>query len=256
MTEESKKIVSNLVLFSIGITAGIIASSFPRLLPFLSQSSDVVALELFTTKFYLVALIFSLMIGVAMIWMYQGTSEHTKNLFLSALALPAVLSGGINMSSVSTSAEQQMSMLNSQTQLLKEELKKNNPIETFKLDIKSLKSVPLSFIPELFGISTAYAGDPATMFDTEQSSKGSVQFNVQNLKKNFFLSYGEASSREEIISQLEVLRGKGIVSVTPLEINGKFIILGNEPQTEANAIVQAIELKKAKQITAKVVEIK
>ena len=255
MTAQDKKTVSNLVLFSIGITAGIIASSFPRLLPFLSQSSDVVSLELFTTKFYIVAAIFSLMIGVAMIWMYQGTTEHTKNLFLSALALPAVLSGGINMSSVSNNAEQQMSKLNSQTQLLKEQLQKNNPIETFKLDLKALKPVPLSFIPELLGISTAHAAEPSPLFNIEQSSKDSVQFDVQNLKRNFLLSYGEASSQEEIVRQLEVLRGKGVVNVTPVQIDGKFIILGNEAQTESNAILQAIELKETKQITAKVVEL-
>ena len=247
--------VTNVTLFAIGLTAGGIACTFPRLLPFLTQSGSDVSIELFTTSFIAVAGVFSAMLGVAMIWMYRGTKEHTKNLFMSALALPAVLSGGINMTTVSASAEQQLSELNAQTQQLKQHLRDNNAIDSLELDSESFRTLDTSsVIPMLFGISNAQAADPAAQ--QIQADAGSVQFNVKSLDKRFVLVYGTATAETDIQQQMASLKEKNITNIKMIESNGQFYILDKDQQTETDALINAIEIKKKTDVAPKLVKLK
>ena len=88
--KEYKK-VSPFILFLIGITAGAIAAIFPRIMTFLSTGNDNVQISLFSGAFWLATAAFALMVGISMIWLFLGTSDTTKNLFMAALALPAIL---------------------------------------------------------------------------------------------------------------------------------------------------------------------
>jgi len=242
------------ILFLIGISAGIIASVFPRLLPYMSQAASDVSVELFTERFYYAVAGFSSMIGVAMIWLYKDTHEHTKNLFLSALALPAVLSGGINMASVSSVAEKDLTELDRQNKTLLQRLEGSGGINTFELDLSDFNPVEVSYLPalEIIGISTAHA---AGLIE-ENNQGSSVKFNAPSLNQNYTLIYESADTREEIVQKMETLKQKNITNLTPVEVNNKFYLLQNERKTRAQAVIEAIDIKDKLGYTPGVVELK
>ena len=118
--ESGSKTINPLTLFLIGISAGGIAAIFPRLMTFLSTDTEKVHITLFSDAFLLATAVFALIVGVSMIWLYLGTSNTTKNLFMAALALPSILSGGINMSNTATVGLPHIKSLSAMNRILEE----------------------------------------------------------------------------------------------------------------------------------------
>jgi hypothetical protein len=254
MNQQISRIVDSRTLFLIGISAGFVAAVFPRLLPLLSEVASEVSFGYFTTKYFIVVAVFSFMIGVAMVWIYKGTKEHTKNLFISALALPAVLSGGMNMSSVSSISEQQLNALDMQTRQLHEELQKSSGIDSFELDIGGAESLPVSFLQNILGVSDVYAADGA--LQQKEESGASITIQSQTLNKDFVLMYGASDNKEGIMTQLKELQTQEITDVAPYKIKDKYYLLQNKRKTKTEALIEAIDVKKKTNIKPRIVKLK
>lgn len=246
--------VSWKILFLIGVSAGIIAAGFPRLLPYMSQSAGEISLELFTKEFFYAVVAFAVMIGVAMIWLYKGTEEHTKNLFMTALALPAVLSGGINMTSISSVAENGLAELNRQNDTLVKKLERKSGVEFFELDLSNSNPVDVSSGPALdwLGISTAHAEGAVS----ESNTGGGLQFNAPALSKDYSLVYAVKSTKAEISQVAKELESKNISNLTSIEINNKYYLLGTNKMTRADAVLNAIDIKEKHGFSTNVVKLK
>lgn len=230
--------VSRTTLFLIGVSAGVIAACFPRLLPFLSQAEQAISIELFTTKFIMVAAAFSAMIGVSMIWLYMGSREHTKNLFMSALALPAVLSGGINMSSFTSVAENRLQTLNNETFRLQEALGRKSNIGIVPLDLGAGTPLSSNFIPGMLGISTAHAQESGSGGLMAQTS---VEINVDSLDKKFMILLDTSEDKQTIQQQRQTLQN--VPDLKTITIGGKYYLLQNQKKTRSEALLDAIELQ-------------
>jgi hypothetical protein len=242
MSETETKPVSNFTLLLIGVTAGIIASSFPRLLPYLSEAEETVTISLFTVKFIYSAIAFSAIIGISMIWLYMGTKEQTRNLFMSALALPAVLSGGINMSTLTSVSENTINDLNKQTIELQEKLEKQNKIEIKTLNLSTIQPITLGATSSFFGISSAYAGDQDPI--SRRTDNSSIRINADSLERNFVIMLGSSDNQEEINKELNRIDAFGIPSVKAYEIDNKYYLLQNEKKTRSKALLDAISIQK------------
>jgi hypothetical protein len=246
--------VSWKMLFLIGVSAGVIAVAFPRLLPYMSQTSGEVSLELFTKEFFYALVAFSVMIGVAMIWLYKETEEHTKNLFMTALALPAVLSGGINMTSVSSVAENGLAELNRQNDTLVKKLEGNSGVEFFELDLSNSNPVDVSSGPELdwLGISTAHAEGVVPV----RNSGGGLQFSAPALSRDYSLVYAVTSTKAEIVQVAKDLESKNISNLTIIESNNRYYLLDTNKTTRADAVLNAIDVKEQYGFSPNVVRLK
>lgn len=251
------KPISKLELFTIGVSAGTIAAVFPRLLPLLSPSPEGVTLDLFTEKYLIAVAIFAIIIGVSMVWMYMNTQEHSKHLFLTALALPSVLSGGINVDSVSSAAEQKLSNLEQQTQVLQKKLKDQNQIPFIEIDGLSIQPITIdgmSFL-DVLGISTAYAQDVLPPTKREESSS-SVNFNTESLNSNYTVVLKQSSNKQDIVDAINELKSNQITNVVPYKINNQFYLLNNERTTKTQAILDAVEFKNKANVSPSIVQFK
>ncbi len=85
-----------LTLFGIGFTAGLCAALFPRVAPLITRGTDV-NIQLLHTDYLIVTLVFSAIIGAVTMWIYWGTHNNPQTLFMAALGIPSLLSGGFNM---------------------------------------------------------------------------------------------------------------------------------------------------------------
>ena len=251
-TETKNKIISKKTLFLIGLSAGIIAAVFPRLLPSMTQTSSVVSIELFNEGFYYAVAGFASMIGVAMIWFYSGTREHTKNLFMSALALPAVLSGGINMNSVSSIAGENLAELEGRNQALHKKLEDGLGIDFLELKIDSDAQTDDVTILDFIGISSAYAAG----LSKKESDLSSVRFKMESLERNYTLVY-EVSDSESVVKQKEQeLKLMKIENLMTIKIDNKFYLLQDDRKTKTEVLLEAIELKDEHDFTPGIVKLK
>lgn len=147
-------------LFLIGVTAGVVACMLPRLGPLMTVNEVDIA-ELFRLQVIIGAVVLSLIIGISMVWLFKGTEETTRNLFMSALALPAVLSGAINTHEVASRGAEKREEVETEAREVREGLKndldrekgenerlieglkRTNNIKTMKIDAKRLRKAPL-----------------------------------------------------------------------------------------------------------------
>lgn len=186
---------------------------------------------------------------------YMGTTEHTKNLFMSALALPAVLSGGINMSNLSTAAESKILELNTQTKELQRALQGIHGIETESIDRGAVNDISHSFIPALIGITTAYA-EQAPLLKTNESNSG-IQITTESLDKKYHILFSSSSDKTEIMKAYNKLNTKlSIPNVKVVENRGKYYLLQREPKTKSDALIYAIDLKMKHGLSTKLLKIK
>jgi len=250
------KRVSAPIRFLIGLSAGFIAACLPKLSGFLSTAQDTVVFNMFTTQFITATVVFSLIIGIAMVWLYMDSIESTKNLFMSALALPAVLSGSISMSDVSKDAEQQIKLLNQQNTALETQLQ-----DAFGIDIDSENNgadfgdnVLNSIVPTLFGINNAYAEKPLLKKDSKWQAN--THFKTKNLDKSYYLLFGKSKNTGKLKIKKNKLKQKtGLKQLAVIPKGDKSYLIQNIPRTRSDALLNAIKLKKQK-IEVKIISIK
>ena len=139
--------ISSFGLFSIGLSAGLIAAIFPRLVALLGSSNggSEIDIQFLSTGFILAAITFGTVVGVSMIWLNKGTNESTKNLFMSALALPGILSGGLSMSNSTAGFKQELLRIQVQQEALAEQVESSSNIPVLE-DLIDFE--PVSFIEQ------------------------------------------------------------------------------------------------------------
>lgn len=251
----------------IGVTAGLIAAFLPRLLPMLAaqQGSDVVSL--FTVQYVSVATVFSLFIGVAMVWMYHGSRETPKNLFMSALALPAVLSGGIGVSTSTSNAAVEIQSLSNQVRSLVTQVEAEAGIETLHegapILLESADAPPVSaahesdlWIFDLLGFPAAHA--QATSAPRSAASRfGGIEYNVPSDRDEFAVVVDTAPDRETAVRQRQVHLSEGMEGLSIKRIPGhQYVVVHGNPSSKSNAVLNAVRIKKQYGVTPKLLRVR
>lgn len=243
--ESGSKTINPLTLFLIGISAGGIAAIFPRLMTFLSTDTEKVHIILFSDAFLLATAVFALIVGVSMIWLYLGTSNTTKNLFMAALALPSILSGGINMSNTATVGLSHIKSLSAMNRILEERLAKAENIPTMdSITFDDAKDISFhrNIIPEGFGISVAYAAEEGG--GGSYSFNPSVQFAVPTDRKEYIILLDRSENKDEISTKLKDYQKEyNIPNLEIKESNNTYYLIQGHKKAKSDALLEAIKIK-------------
>lgn len=237
--------ISTPLLFFIGLSAGIISAIFPRLMTLLVASENVVILTLFNPGFLVAAGLFALIVGVVMVWFYMGSAENTRNLFMAALAIPAVLSGGINMTSASTAGQQKMSALSKQNNELTRQLQNSFDIPDgppLKLSLQGALPYPPHAIVGIFQVTSAHAGDGNPSKGSNLSP--SVSYQIKGQSHDYVIMLESSKNRQEIEQKLDQLQKQQIPDVEIATSGDTFLIYQDQQKSKSEAVLDAIELKK------------
>lgn len=242
----SSPIVAPRLLFAVGLTAGVIAAIFPRLMTFLAIPASDLTGVLFSMEVWLASGLFALLIGVAMIWLYRGTTQHTRNLFMAALALPAVLSGGVNMTDA---------VAKGLTDVRKVSRAKVEQVENFvdyaaaASDIRVLnpgnpvnlrRIEPLSeiWMLNLIGIETANAAEaPGT-------------------DRRYVVVVASAPTRSEILDKLNKYKNQvGLNDLRVFNTKDTYYLVNGRPKTKADAVLDALKIRSDVGLHAQLLEV-
>jgi len=238
MTDDEK--ISNFGLFALGLSAGLLACYFPRLMTQLTSGKKTAVISLFTPEFLITTLIVSVIIGLSMLWFYANTVEQPKNVFIAALALPAVLSGGINMSNLSSAVSRDIINLNSQTIELQSQLEKIIRIES--VVINESNSRTLSFLPSFIPFGEAHAAEPRPI--TSRFTGLGIKTTVDSLDQNVYVLHSSSTDRNKIFQTLKMVNQNSLGGEAYVYIqNDTYYLLLSGPTTKSNALIEAIKLK-------------
>lgn len=239
--EAESPVVSAKVLFLIGLSAGAVAAVFPRVMPALMSTDPEVAIELMTAHFLYAAVALTLMVGVAMIWLYQGTREHPKNLFMAALGVPAVLSGGLNMTTMTAASEKDIGEMTRTLAAWEAKATQGNAFEPKQppegFDFDAFADAPLTswVIP---GISSAHAAS-----SSEESQYQSIRIKVDALEKKYFLQLHETTSQAELDEKKQSLEQAGVRNLKKWEKGNTYYLFQLEKKTKSDALLDALKYK-------------
>lgn len=265
MAETSKNtIVHPALKFAIGLTAGLVAVAIPRL------SSDLSTLDSFSTDFYSVwfvasMIVFALLIGLVITIMEYKVPRTPKDTFFSALAIPALVAGSLN-TAIET---QNTNNLEAEFKQIAQEARALNHIE-----IEAVPSIDVIHFDELndqassspslinFNLfSKAYAEDN-NQLETGSLPSSPIQQKtqdtfIQRQPVTFAVSLFQFGDKQLAIQKAQQLKSQGI-SVTVIRLNELRydILTDSQLMTESQATLQALEYKKQLGITPKILKLK
>jgi len=236
--------VSSAQLFVIGLSAGTISAVFPRLMTMLVTSDSAVMPMLFSLGFLIAGGAFAIIIGVTMIWLYMGTTESTRNLFMAALAIPAVLSGGINMSNATAAGQKNLSELAAQNNELTRKLQTTYSIPVVpSVNLSRPGASPSSSfqVPQIFQVKSAYAGDEQP--SEENRLNPGVTFRMKEQHPEYVILFDSSTDRAEIEEKKSRLQEESIRDVQIGTSGDTHYLYQKSPQSKSQAVLQAVELK-------------
>jgi len=252
--------VSAGMLFLIGLSGGFISAVFPRLITFLTVSSE--RTEIFSRDFFVVAAFFGLIIGVSMYWLYLDTkeSESSKNLFMAALALPSILSGGMNMANSTQAGQSQIVELSSKNRMLEQRLSEALNVPTLPYvsfdDSENISSN--SGDDDWMGPSAAHAGFQFAEGDTRQQFSPGVKFNIPEDQRDHVIVLAIVPSEAEAKDGVQRYQSEmQLPDLVIRQAKDQYYVILATPLSRSDALMRADEIRKQHpQLTPKLLQVK
>jgi hypothetical protein len=227
--------------FAVGAFAAFSAAIVPRLaVQFAPQATpSEVTLEAFTSAYLTAAAALALIVGgVVLILEWNGTSSP-RDTFLSALAIPALLTGAFNTAAASSEAKR----LAEENYRVNQARAEEAGIETEEPSSprgESSLALPSPF-PAI--VPTAFADDGARSHPAP-----ALQLGIRTREPRYWISLGELSAEAPARSQVEELERKygSLKDNLSVEKRGAnfYVVFGRRSLPYSEAISTAIELKR------------
>jgi len=247
-------------LFSIGFSAGLIAAFFPRLFTFVSVQTATTEMNFFTVDFIIASVFFGVIVGISIMWLYWGEETTSKSLYMAGLALPAALSGAINMSSATVSGNENISELDRQYKNLENSLQDLSGIVEIPTigfdDSDELTNIDSHILP-LLGISNAYADDDSLKRVANDNFNPGVKINIASTQRNYYIILDKSTDKELIEMRLKSY--STILLIPELHIKksrNDYYIVQKTPRMKSAGLMEVIRLKRNYGIEAQLINVK
>lgn len=232
--------LSRPIKFSIGLFAGLCASLFPRLVAELATPDTGETFVLFSQNYLLLSLVFSIFIGAVITIFEWETTRSPKDIFMSALAIPAILSGALN----TTATVNNIKQLNA----------KNSEYQQTIQSLMQIPSLPPTTISPLTKIHpfTPYEKKPTINFSlvskayagtANRQPASTYNFGVVQVQPDYLVVLDQASSQQEAEQKAAVIQQQTPVKIVKSSNNNYLIVTKKGKQNKAQALSEAIQLK-------------
>lgn len=247
----------NIIKFLIGLFAGIVSAIFPRLIPVIVSPSLVNEIEMFNSSYLVVCLIFALIVALVILVMYSEVKVTNRQLFLAALGIPALLSGGFSMND---SLDQGMALNreivrinNEKDELLKSLSRKSNIniIDTTELFIGVKPSSQFEKKNEVFSfpfISSAYAQQQEPKKESKSTFSPGVKFKTMDIEELYVTVIRVSSDSLNLVTEQRELSNKGLEGLKLLKSGSMFYLIINEKMNKTEGLLKSIEIKNEYQL--------
>lgn len=242
----------NIIKFLIGLFAGLISAIFPRLVPIIVSPSLIDEIEMYNASYLIVCLIFALIVAFVILVMYSEVKVSNRQLFLAALGIPALLSGGFSMND---SLDQGMALnreivriSNEKEELLQILSRKSNIsiIDTTKLFIGLKPKNKFKEETEMFSfpfISSAYAQQQVQKEESKSAFSPGLKFKKMDIEELYVTVIKISSDSSSLVLKQRELSSTGLENLKLLKSGDMFYLIINEKITKTEGLLKTIEIK-------------
>jgi hypothetical protein len=230
--------------FTIGVLAGLCAALLPRLLAMLAHTDDA-SLRVVPTPYLVASCGFALLIGGLVVIFEWEITDTPRNIFMTALALPAVISGALSTSNgIGNGAE-----ANRELDRARLEIRKKDGIlrqGEFSSSVQPLDSSPAtapnqSFWTPLFPIGAVYA-QQQTPFQAAGDTP--ARFGIYFEQPKYVIVLKQAKTEKEAIEAAQELKRRLPRAQAVKADNNYYVLLGSaDGQNETEALLEASRAK-------------
>ncbi len=244
-------IISLPIKFGIGFTAGLCAALFPRVIAELATANGSDVVSLFSFSYIVLSLIFAAIIGVVIMILEWEVKSSPKDIFMSALAIPGILSGALNTAASVKDLEQVEKEKQRYENILQQDFQIRT-LEPAALEPVSDATFPGSRTGRQVSvlISNAYAAESGFRHVADYG------IGVRRGAPKYVVVLDEAQSKQEAEAKATALRNKIPVKIFRSANNRYFITTSSVPESKSNALLEAIRLKREKGLNASLMEVK
>jgi len=232
--------------FGIGFLAGGCALIFPRFLALLAQSDDL-DVTFFPRAYTLLIVVVAIVIGLVMMIFEYQVSAKPRETFMTALGLPAVIAGALgtasslgNVSSIKNDADRVQHEVRQELGIAKE--------GSFT-SLQSIESKPAavpaparktSLLPAIVSEAHAESAAPRPVADGD-----ALRFGIQLQQPRYVVVLKEARTQEEAVRAAQAMKQQLPTAQAVKTNTGYFVVLGDAPRSETDALLAAARAKKA-----------
>jgi hypothetical protein len=220
--------------FVVGAFAALCASFIPRLAAALPTTPDstLLTIRVFTAEYVVTTLVFALLVGGVVVVLEWSSNRTPREVFISALAVPALVTGFVNAAAVSNQAKE----LAEANLRLNMERAKQEGIEVTGTPVRSGARNPR--IPSL--IPTAFAASEPPPAQTEKFSLA-----IQLREPEYWVSLGSAETKEAAeAKKREIGEGHGELKVERHGDKFHVLLAGGSALPYSEAVSRAVEIKR------------
>ncbi len=235
-----------LLKFFIGFFAGLCATIVPKMVTALATSDPGGNMVLFSNDYLIISVSLSIIIGLG-IMLVKWNEKCVPNLiFMSALGLPAVISGSFNMSAGLQTLDRKQFEIDKLNTTLSEE----QGISSFSAD--QLQIVPLNpldpvkqslFEPESWTSRLSIIGTAQAQQSQPQKLR---EFNPGQVVREdqYFIVINKGANLVKIKSALKRIQAKVPTAAIVKGAREYYILDSLQPQSQTAATLKAVQLKK------------
>ncbi len=244
---------SPMLKFLIGVTAGACATLLPRLVPELSSPDP--RMEFLTWQYGIACGAFSVLIGLGTLFWEWNVPKKPAQTFMTALGLPALIAGTLNVKSAGDQLHQQLQ----QTRDLQEALSKEAGIPTVGSGEQHSMS-PRFVSPHLLAaILTARPAHAATIeaLGTAAPPRSDLvlaQLGIKVQQPEFVVGLDRAADADDARRKAQELR-RTLPDAKAARVGNEFVVInGDRPLTKSDALLDAVRLKNEHHLSPSLVE--
>lgn len=216
----------------------------PEDIGFLSVSGEADRFSYFPIKYISVSLFFALLIGIVIMILEWGTSRRPRDIFMNALAIPALITGAINTTNIAN----ELKDAGVEKERLIQELGKQTDIKISSYglistggDTSLLEQSERTSGSSLLDLHLAYAGDREL---NSASSQTLVWLEIQKEEPGYLIVLYESQNEGEAKE-----RAKDLSAIVPkaqviVKDNRYLVTDGGGARKKSDALLEAIRLKK------------
>ena len=235
--------------FVIGTVAGLASTFLPRMMLLLSIDTELAPdryIKVLSADFIWVAIAFALTIGVICAILESNARAHPKDVFMTALGIPALVTGVLTTTSATGKLQQAEQQKVAVLRTLGDQAGLSSQAQTSTFEPvggvagapagpSSERDAPFAFVQPAFAQSaTRAAPPPASRFDP----------GIQIERPQYVLVLKRAVSPEEAMRVAKEVQ-KDLPSAQAVKTDQGFIVVDSvTPRREADALLDAIQLKK------------
>lgn len=243
--------------FAIGALAGAAAVLLPRLLALLSKSDDA-QIVFFPASYFALAAGVGVFLGLVMLVIEYQVAAKPKETFMAALGLPAILSGALGTASTAES----VSEANRDADRLRQAVRLEQGIlKQGSFSALELLGAPAPARPadkgvwlDLPFVSSAHASDERI---AQAGDNEAVRFGVRVNQPKYVVVLKQAANEQQAVQDAARLQAQVPAARAMRSDKGFFVVLGNAPAGETDALLAAARVKKLNdQLQPVLVEVK